>query len=255
MINRVVMEKMIYTIVFEKNNPGKLNALLSGIKTIDGERLYAVVFDEISSVVSDMNRVDLITDKSHAIAFAGVIETLEQHFALLPMRYGSMMESNLSIQKMLEKNYPEFRQNLLKVENKSEFGLKIFCDARKLKKELGIKSEKETARRPVSEIKNSVFREYVDKKLKEHRIEELLLSYVDSIIAEFTEVLARLNAVNKFKKMTTETNIIDAVFLLEKDKKGELVQTVEDLQCKHPGLNFTLTGPWPPYNFVDMTIK
>lgn len=251
------IEKMIYAIVSLNNNPDKLGSLLSGMKGITGEDLDAVTFNEISAVVSDIKRADLIADQSHAIAFAGIIENLEQHFTLLPMRYGSMMESTDSVYKMLEKNYPEFQQNLQKVENKYEFGLKIFCDTEKLKAELRTKSEgdSKTSDQPAPEIKNSVYREYVNKKLKEHRLEELLLTYVDSIIAGFTGFLVRLNAVNKFKKMVTETNIIDAVFLLDKDKKGELVQAVEDLQKQYPGLNFILTGPWPPYNFVDITIK
>ena len=50
-------------------------------------------------------------------------------------------------------------------------------------------------------------------------------------------------------------NIIDAVFLLEKDKKEDCINVVNNLQNKYPSLNLMLTGPWPPYNFVDITIK
>jgi hypothetical protein len=55
--------------------------------------------------------------------------------------------------------------------------------------------------------------------------------------------------------MTTATLVADAVFLLDKDKKHELVQAVEDIQDQYPSLNFILTGPWPPYSFVDVKIK
>ena len=250
------MEKIIYAILSVKN-PEKLNTLLFGMKGIAGADLCGVSFDEISAVVCDISRADLIVDRPNAIEYAGVIEKLAQQFTLLPMRYGSLMESIDSINKMLGRNYNEFQQNLQKVQNKCEFGLKIFCDSEKLKADLREKSEADT-KTPAQlapEIKNSVYRDYVNKKLKEHRLEELLLTYVDSVIAEITGCLARLNAVNKFKKMATATNIIDAVFLLEKDRKGELIQTVEDLQNKNKGLNFVLTGPWPPYNFVEITIK
>jgi hypothetical protein len=253
----VNIEKMIYAIVSLNNNPDKLGSLLSGMKGITGEALDAVTFNEISAVVSDIKRADLIAGQANAIAFAGIIENLEQHYTFLPMRFGSIMESTGSIQKMLEKNYPEFQNNLQKVENKSEFGLKIFCDTEKLKAELKSKSEEvsETSQKPVTESKDSVFREYVNQKLKAHRLEEMLLSYIDSIIAEFTGFLTQLNAVKKIKKMTTATTIIDAVFLLEKDKKAELIQAIEDLQSKYTGLNFILTGPWAPYSFVDITLK
>jgi hypothetical protein len=135
--------------------------------------------------------------------------------------------------------------------------LKIFCDSEKLNAELRGKSEvaNMTPVRIEPENTNSIFRDYVNKKLKEHRFEELLLTYVDAVIAEIEGSLARLDAVGKFKKMASASNIIDAVFLLKKEKEDELIRTVKHLQDQNPGLNYILTGPWPPYNFVDITLK
>ncbi|MCX6280251.1 MAG: GvpL/GvpF family gas vesicle protein [Bacteroidetes bacterium] len=251
------MEKMIYAIVSVTRDTEKLNAFLSGIKGIAGADLYAVCFNEISAVVSDKERATLIADKSSAIEYAEVIELMAAHFTLLPMRFGSVMESSDLISKMLERNYIEIQNNIQKVENKCEFGLKVFCDAEKLHEELRRKSE-ETANatpRASLEIRNSVYVDYVNKKLKEHKLEELLLNYVDSVIAGISGYVDRLQAVNKFKKMTTALNIIDAVFLLEKDKKDALIHAVGELQNQHASLSFILTGPWPPYNFVDFIVK
>ena len=251
------MEKMIYSILFAKSNTEKLKTLLAGMKGIADTDLYELSFDEITVVVSDVSRACLIADKSTAIEYATVIETLSQQFTLLPMRFGSLMESNEAIIHMLEKNHPDIEQNLLKVENKYEFGIKVFCDSGKLMAELRVKSEAKTKTfaTPAPEIKNSVYRDWVNKKLNEHRLEEMLLAYVDSVIAEITGQLDRLKAISKIKKMVTPTTIIDAVFLLDKALKDELIHTVSDLQNKYPGLNFIMTGPWPPYNFVDFTVK
>lgn len=251
------MGKIIYAILSDEINQRELTAILSGIRGIAGTDLGAVSFDQITAIVSDIEKADLVANQVNAFAFARVIEILEMHYPLLPMRFGSVMESTDSILKMLEKNYPEFRNNLQKVKNKSEFGLKIFCDTEKLKAELKLKSEavSESSQKSVAESKDSVYREYINQKLKAHRLEETLMGYIDSIIAEFTEFLVELDAVKKIKKMTTATTIIDAVFLLEKDKKAELIQAIEDLQRKYTGLNFILTGPWPAFSFVDITLK
>ena len=251
------MKKIIYSILYLKRNPEKLNSLLVGMKGISGSDLYAVSFGEITAVVGDAKRADLIADKSNAIEYAGVIETLAQQFTLLPVRFGSVMESAEAIIKMLEKNYNEIRHNLQKVENKYEFGLKVFCDSKKLKSELRTKSEADTQtpEKSATGIKNSVYKEYIDKKLKEHRLEELMIAYVDSVIAKITGDLDRLNTINKFKKMSSDTNIIDVVFLLDKERKEALIYVTEDFKNQYPGLNFVLTGPWPPYNFVKIAIK
>jgi hypothetical protein len=251
------MEKMIYSILFVNKNSDKLNALLVGMNGISGSDLCAVSFDEITAVVSNINRTDLIADRFNAIEYARVVENLAQQFTVLPMRYGSIMESAELINKMLERNYHEFQQNLQKVENKYEFGLKIFCDSEKLKSELRIKSEAntQTPEKSATGIKNSVYKDYVNKKLKEHRLEELMITYVDSVITKITGYLDRLNTINKFKKMASDTNIIDAVFLLDKEQKDALIHVTEDFKNQYPGLNFVLTGPWPPYNFVEIAIK
>lgn len=251
------MEKIIYALLSVKNKPEKLNALLAGTKGLAGAPLFALSFDDITAIVSHMGRAGLIADKSAALEYAAVIETLSQQFTLLPMRFGSLMESNEAIIHLLEKNHPDMQQNLLQIENKSEFGLKIFCDPEKVLEKLRDQSEAASRNQPepVTEIKNSASREWVNKKLKEHRLEELLVTYVDSVMDDITGHLDSLKAICKIKKMVTPTTIIDGAFLLDKGLKDELVHAATNLQNKYPTLKFILTGPWPPYNFVNFTVK
>lgn len=251
------MGKLIYAILFNQPAIERLNALLLGMKGLADAELATVTCDQVSAVVSNIERVDLVTNQANAIIFANVIENLSQQFTLLPMRFGSIMESSDAVAKMLERNYPEIQHNLGKIENKSEFGLKIFCDPEKLMAELTLKSEAATIPSIKSEpdTKKSVFREYVNRKLKEHRLEALMLAYVDSVITLVSEHLTQLNAINKIQKMATISMIIDAVFLVEKERKNEVIQVVANMQNQYPELNFILTGPWPPYNFVDFIVK
>ena len=55
--------------------------------------------------------------------------------------------------------------------------------------------------------------------------------------------------------MSSATNIVDAYILIEKENKNELLKMVKHFQNQYPSLNFILTGPWPPYNFVEINIK
>ena len=248
---------MIYALLSVHEKAEKLNLLLSTIKGISQTDLMAVSYKEIAAVVSCQKETDIIADKNKVLEYAGVIDQLAQHFTLLPMRYGSSMESNEAILAMLKINYTEIHQNLLKVENKNEFGLKIFCDTQKLHTQIRAESEINSSLNNGLEDQpaNSVFKDYVNKKLREHRLEELMISYVDALIAEISIYLDQFHAFYKFKKMTTSNNIIDAVFLLDKEKQTELVSAIETLQHRYPDLNVMLTGPWSPFNFVEITIK
>ncbi len=251
------MDLLIYAILSVKNDSEKLNVLLAEMKGVAGADLAAVAFESTSVVVSNIQRADLAADRNTAIEYAAVIETLSQHFALLPVRFGSVMESKEAIISMLEKNHPDIQKNLINVENKYEFGIRIFCQPEILRAELRAKSEAmyKNLLPPATETKNSATWDWVNKKLREHRLEELLIAHVDSVITDITEQLDRLNAISKIKKMVTPTTIIDGVFLIDKVLKDELIHIAGDLQNKYHGLNFILTGPWPPYSFVDFTVK
>lgn len=98
------MGKLIYAILSNKADSEKINALLSGMKGIADADFAAVSFDQISAVVSDIEKAGLIANQDNAFAFAKVIEILEQQFPLLPMRFGSIMESSGSVQQMLERD-------------------------------------------------------------------------------------------------------------------------------------------------------
>jgi len=249
------MDKIIYAILSVKEDPEKLMAQLNTMKGILEADLYIVSYEDISAVVSDINRSDLIADKTNALKFAELIENLAEQFTVIPVRFGSLVESSDRIKKMLERNYNKIQNNLLEIKNKVEFGLKVFCDPEKMKAEIKIKAEAEPLIESIKSKKKSIYTDYLLNKLKEHRFEEQLLAHVDCIILDITTHLKQLNPIQKFKKMVSATNIIDAVLLLEKDKKELCINVVNELQNKYPDLSFMLTGPWPPYNFVDINIK
>ena len=248
---------LIYAILWAKGFSGELDPLLKGMKGISDTELSAIISDDIAVVVSNVERAGLVADRASAIEYAAVIETLSRQFALLPMRFGSIMESTTAILKMIERNAPEIQQNLKKVENKMEFGLKLFCDSEKLKQELleKVGAENSYPKNSASETNISVFRDYINRKLEAHRMEEMVLSHVDVVIAAITTQLVRLNVEYRFKKLPSETLNIDATFLLEKSLKEPLIHAIEELQLQYRGFKFMMTGPWPPYNFVDFTIK
>jgi hypothetical protein len=250
------MDKIIYSILSVKNDPEKLNDLIAGMKGVSGASLCIVSANDIVAVVSDIEK-SRDASKSDALEYANAIETLSQQFTLLPVRFGSVMKSSGDIIKLLERNYQEIQRNLETVDNKYEFGIKVLCDSEKIKEELIAKSEagNKTSQNADPKTTNSIYKEWVNEKLKVHRLEELMVTYVDSVIEEIKGYLTRLNGISKFKKMLTETTVIDVVFLVEKTQKDELIKAVGNLQSQYSKLNFFLTGPWPPYNFVDFKVK
>jgi predicted mannosyl-3-phosphoglycerate phosphatase (HAD superfamily) len=155
------MGKIIYSLVLVKKDSEKFIKLLSSLKGILGVDLSVVFFGEIMAVVSDIKKKSTLSDKSNVVEYAKVIEILAQQFTVLPVQYGSIMESTEVVQNMLKKNYSKFHENLEKVENKVEFGLKVFCDSKKIKKELVTKLELDLVPKSIQKHKTSIYKEYI----------------------------------------------------------------------------------------------
>lgn len=251
------MEIVIYAAISDHEPLGQIDTFLAELKGLNGSYLYTIYFEDIVVVVSNIHKADLKVNEVNALLFAGIIEKLAAHFTLVPMRFGSLMDTKESVFKMLERNYNAFQQNLIKVQGRSEFGMKIIFKPKNMDAFLSTygASKNEYEAIPASGINTSVFRAYVNQKLIEHRKEERLMTYIESLIATILQSISQLNILSKFTKKVNGTYLIDAVFLVNMKQRPQLMQVVEIFQKDHPELNFIVTGPWPAYSFVDISLK
>ena len=65
----------------------------------------------------------------------------------------------------------------------------------------------------------------------------------------------RFAAEKKLVKLKTENLLLDAVYLVEKDKQNDFREAFEHIKSGPPGLKYLFSGPWPAYNFVILPKK
>ncbi len=70
----------------------------------------------------------------------------------------------------------------------------------------------------------------------------------------FMESLQKIAHESKELKLFSERLLLNASFLVAQDKIGEFSKEVEDLMKKYDYLKIQYSGPWPPYNFVDIHV-
>jgi hypothetical protein len=49
--------------------------------------------------------------------------------------------------------------------------------------------------------------------------------------------------------------IMNAAFLVARDQEAAFDARVKELGSQYDKLTFRYTGPWPPYNFVNIRLK
>lgn len=252
------MSKLIYAFVASKSSTAELSLILKCMRSISGTKLAAIPVKGVTAIVSDLSRKELVADKLSAIAYAGIIEELAKSFTVIPVRFPSFLGTSTEVEELIVRNLEGIRANLNNIENRAEFGLKIFCDKNVLKETLWLKGKEGEMKQEDLESNTgrpSVYREWVDKKLKEYQLEEHVTSFVNSIVTVIIDSVTPIEAGCKFRKMVSETLVLDAIFLIHKKDKSILVEMVKALEIQFNLLTFILTGPWPAYSFVDFTVK
>jgi glycosyltransferase involved in cell wall biosynthesis len=237
--------KCIYAILDSNRN------LDLDIKGLDGFSVNTLAYKDISAAVSDIEKDDLKVNKECALSYGRIIESIMERCTLLPVRFGTLVKSDREVIGLLEEYYDDFVINLRQVKGKLEYGLKVLWDVEKVNLQIMVLSGKEDSK-SLDQLKgDSPYKGYLLKKLKEHKLEEALVKKAQEIIEDIHKPLAELSFLNKFKKMTTKKIILDAAYLVEKEKKDVFVQGFKELSERRQDLKFLLTGPWPPYNFIE----
>ncbi len=247
--------QILYAIVASPDFPETLTNRLAEIKGIDGAELVAFSHNGLTAVLGETSRKKVSSTTENVLAYARVIEGLFCDTTVLPLRYGTLMDSEGSVIALLEKYGATFKQNLQQLANKEEFSLKVLWDYDN--ESIKIRQQMEIAGRNEQPLfsGNSTTKAYLLQKVKGHRFENALLEHAEQLTGDICLLVEQFKPIHQFKKMVSKTMILDAVFLLEKGQKEVFVQAIDQLKNQHKDLSFLLTGPWPPYNFIKLNEK
>lgn len=72
--------------------------------------------------------------------------------------------------------------------------------------------------------------------------------------ADFFEALKKIAVQSKELKLFSERLVLNASFLVDRDKIDDFSGEVERLGNRYTSLKTQYSGPWAPYNFVDIQI-
>ena len=88
-------------------------------------------------------------------------------------------------------------------------------------------------------------------RLVEAAIEARRERYVTSIF----DALRPSAVASRVNKPIGDKMILNAAFLVDRSREAAFDARVKALGAKFDELTFRYTGPWPPYNFVNIRLK
>jgi hypothetical protein len=141
------------------------------------------------------------------------------------------------------------------MKGKIEFGLKVNWD--KPQVIAGIEQQSEEIRKLREEIETARSSSTYFARMQLGRLVDSALSArADEYVEEIYAALRECAIASRSNKPIGENMIMNAAFLVERERADAFDKAVNEIAKRFEGkLNFKYTGPWPPYNFVNIRLK
>lgn len=219
-------------------------------------RVPAATFqsESLDALMKDLPRLAPI-----ALGHDEAIRALLPHTpALVPMALGAVYASPQGIIELLRGRAEELHHLLARLEDKQEWGLKVFKDSAILAEAAAANSDQHRGL-AVKAAEASPGRAYLIRKQQERLLVKesarLITQWLDEIVKRLSTMSAAvsIDQLPPVQAGDSRPLALKAAFLVEVDRietfrsvAGELGHTYESL-----GLRVEVNGPWAPYSFIE----
>ncbi len=215
--------------------------------------VHTVHYRDIAAIVSNTPMVVLDPTRDNVLAHQRVNETVMQEHTVIPMSYGTVFKTDDDIMELLRSAYDAFTDVLNKMQDKFEFGLKVLWDRDQIIHE--IESEDEDIRRLKGEISTQKGSTYFARMQYGRLIDAALQAKSERYVTEIFEALRNVSVASRSNKPIGDRMIMNAAFLVARSLEQAFDARVKDIGQRYDKLTFKFTGPWPPYNFVNIRLR
>jgi hypothetical protein len=214
---------------------------------------HTVNYKAIAAVVSNTPMVVQDPTRDNVLAHQRVNETVMQQHTVIPMSFGTVFKTDDDIIELLRSAYDAFTDVLNKMQDKFEFGLKVLWDREQIIRE--IEEEDEDIRRLKGEISSQKGSTYFARMQYGRLIDAALQARSERYVAEVFQALRDVSVASRSNKPIGDRMIMNAAFLVGRESENSFDMRVKDIGQRFDKLTFKYTGPWPPYNFVNIRLK
>src|SRR5215813_6598559 len=234
--------KYVYCII-QASEPLRFGPLGIGIEPAE---VHAVNYRDIAAVVSDTPIEVHDPTRENVLAHERVNETVMREHTVIPMSFGTVFKTKDDIVELLRSAYDAFHDVLVKMEDKLEFGLKVLWDREVMVRD--IEDQDEDVRRLKQEISAQKGSTYFARMQYGRLVDAALQAHSEKYVAEIFDALRDVAVASRANKPIGDKMIMNAAFLVARDKEHAFDQRVKQIGAKHDKLTFKYPGPWPPYN-------
>lgn len=211
------------------------------IRGLGGEPVRLLPRGNVAAVVSRSLLHPWPLDEAHLTLHESVVEELMSSRPILPARFNTLFRTEDAVIALLNERARPFRSALERVTGKVELGLRVLweppCDAEESADKKSWHGGPGT--------------EYLHRRLREERRRAGIRGVGERVIREVQAFFHSLAVESRLQRLPTDRLLFTGAYLVERYRVAAFREDVAKAQQELSYLRFLLTGPWPPYHFVN----
>jgi hypothetical protein len=215
--------------------------------------VHTVNFKDIAAVVSDTPLEVYDPTRENVLAHERVNEVVMRDYTVIPMSFSTVFKTSEDIVELLRTAYEAFRDVLVKMQDKLEFGVKVLWEPEVVIRE--IEKDDENLRLLRQEISSQKGSTYFARMQYGRLVDSLLAERSEELVSDIFNALSSVSVASRANKPIGDKMVLNAAFLVSRDRESDFDTKVKEMDAKYENLKFKFTGPWPPYNFVNIRLK
>ena len=226
---------------------GPLPAALETPEGVGGQRVFTANHDGLGATLSALAEPEPPPDTSRLLAYERVAESFYRCLTVIPMRYGCQVRCPYEATVLLEENHDTYGALLHELEGLAEMGIQVLLRTPEAATESNPSPLAPTSF-PLSCDSGAAYlaakrQRYLnlDRAGREQR--KLVKELCDSLSGSFVRHKVEFPS-------SRRSRLLSLYFLVPRDSVGGFQRAARRLH-RTDSIKLLLSGPWPPYNFVD----
>ncbi len=229
---------------------------------IFGVGVYSICYQDIAAVISASPVMKYPISRENTMAHQKVLEGLMNDYTILPVKFGTVASSKDGVlsterikEEVLKVRYEELKDLLLKMDNKTELGLKAFwTDMRMVFQEI-VEENSQIRRLRQKLFSKPATQPFGEKATLGEMVKNALERKKAKEEKDILNVLKKACVDWRSNKIFGDNMITNCSFLVERSKVEQFDRLVDKLATTYDGrIKFKYVGPIPPISFVELVI-
>ncbi len=225
-----------------------------GLCGLRGAPVRAISFRDLAAIVSQHPVQRLLPSRSNVEPHHRIVRHVSASAALVPAAFGHISETEADILAVLEGNYDQIREELVRLAYKCEMTVKLRWNVDNIY-ECMVRNN-----RDLREVRDRVFRDphpSLNAKLQVGALFEATLArereWLAKLLVESLQPVMLDSLVNPPRDEKIACHV---AVLVERARETDFVQALGSAATLF-NADFTLdySGPWPPYSFVRLRLQ